>query len=182
MALRALDHRLQQDRGTTGVDVSIVGDLVHALADPDPSRKVDHGIDAGESTLDHPRRANIADDQLDPLVQIGRGPALCAVDLRVEIIERPDPPPLLQQQRGAMRGNKAGAASDQDGFAHSCPALRNVLCGKRGTYKKVQTFWLKVAGQAQFERAGLTAPAIATCGSPIIRVAALRPGAGDYPR
>jgi hypothetical protein len=41
------------------------------------------GIDTGESAPDHARRADISDDQLDPLIEIRRRTPLRAVNLRV---------------------------------------------------------------------------------------------------
>ena len=129
-ALRAFDHRFQKHRGAAPVDVGVVGDLVHALADPDPRGKMDHRVDIGQRPAHRPRRADIADDQLDAAVEIRRRPTLFPMDLRVETIERLDRMAVFQQQRGAVRANKAGPAGNQNRLSHRAP---DVLCDVRQT-------------------------------------------------
>jgi hypothetical protein len=48
-----------RDPGADRVDRAVVGDLVHALADPDPGSEVDDGVDSFESLLDGGRVADL---------------------------------------------------------------------------------------------------------------------------
>ena len=124
-ALGAFDHRFEQNRRTPGIDVSVVGDLVHALPDADPGGEMNDSIDSDERTLHNPWRADVADDQFDSLIQIGGGPAFSPVDLHVEIVERANLIALAEQQCRAMRGDKAGTSGNQNGFGHSSSELPN---------------------------------------------------------
>jgi len=67
-ALRAFDHHFKKHRGAAPVDVGVVGNLIHALADPDPRGKMDHRIDIRQGAAYRSWHADIAYDQFDATV------------------------------------------------------------------------------------------------------------------
>ena len=81
--------------------------------------KVDDRIHIRERASDNSWRPDVADNQIDALVEIGWRAVPRTVDLRIETIESLDVVSLAEQQSGAMRRDKAGAAGDQNGSRHS---------------------------------------------------------------
>ncbi len=123
--LGAFDHRFEQNRRTPGIDISVVGDLIHALPDADSGGEMNNNVDSAERTLHDSWRADVADDQFDSLIQIGGRSAFSPMDLHVEIVERANLIALAEQQCRAMRGDKAGTSGNQNGFGHSSSELPN---------------------------------------------------------
>ena len=79
---RALRHQLlEEDGGLHRVALGVAGDLVHRLADADRGRQVDDPIHARERAGRGKTVADVADDQLDRIREVG-GPV--AVDLLLE--------------------------------------------------------------------------------------------------
>ena len=117
-----MDHRLQQHTRPLGVDGRVLVDLVHALADPHPSGEVHHVIDSAQRAPNRRWIAHVGADELDLVLEIGR-PLAGAVDLRLEVVERPHLVSETQQMPGQMRSDEPGPTSDQ----HSLGQLRSLL-------------------------------------------------------
>ena len=84
---------------------------------------MDDRIHIRERASDNPRGPDVADNQIDALVEIGWRAVPRTVDLRIETIESSDVVSLAEQQSGAMRRDKPRAAGDQNGCRQSCSEL-----------------------------------------------------------
>ena len=62
--------------------IGVLGDLVHALADPDDRYEMIDGVDSVEGAMDGRGIADVADLQFNVAAQVGRPLAVGAVDLR----------------------------------------------------------------------------------------------------
>ena len=113
IASRRCDDLLEDDRGADRVDRGVPLDLVHRLADADGGGEVVDGVDALERAPDGLVVADVADLELDRRVEVVR-PLPVRVDLRIEVVERPNLVPLREQPVGQVRADEAGAAGDQD--------------------------------------------------------------------
>ena len=89
------------------VDVGVLGDLVHALADADPRCQVDHRVDPHQGLAHAVRVADVALDELDLGLDVAR-PAGVAVHLREEGVERAHPVSLLEELAGQVGSDEAG--------------------------------------------------------------------------
>ena len=84
------------------LQLGVARDLVHRLADADGGGEVDDAIDTRERAIGGLAVADVADDQLDPVRQLGIG---AAVDLLLEAVEHDDLVAALDElrARGACR-------------------------------------------------------------------------------
>jgi hypothetical protein len=88
------------------------------LADADPGREVEDGVDTLEGSANLVLVPHIADDEVDLVVQVIGRLATGPVNLRVEIVEGANVVTLREEEISQMRCNETGAAGDQDFFMH----------------------------------------------------------------
>ncbi len=108
-----VEQGLQEHRRAGRVDVGILGDLIHALADADAGRQVDDAVDPLERGHHGIPIPHIAPDQLHVVREVRRrGAAL--VDLRVDVVQRPDLIAVGEEMIRQVGSDEAGATGDQN--------------------------------------------------------------------
>ena len=138
---RPLGDCLQQDRGAAFVDLDVRHHVVHALANTNERREMDHRIDVGERALDRVSVADIAHDELGFGVEVGGGRAGEAMNLGRKRIENPNRVTSVQQKVCDVRADKTCAACDQNPLSHwtalrKSPRRTNV--GFTGLFPRIQ--------------------------------------------
>jgi len=111
-------QRLEEHARAVAVDRGVPSDLVHALPDADHRREVDDRVDADERVAQRERVAHVAHDQLDRVREVGRAMPPGPVDLRIERVEDPHPPPDAQELVREVGSDEAGAPGDQHLLRH----------------------------------------------------------------
>jgi len=103
--------RLQQHGGAEIIDAGVVLDLIHALADTDQGREVNHGIDTAQRPLQGVAVAHVTAQEFDIRGEvIGTRPG--EVDLRHERVVRAHLVPGGQKFIGDIRPNETSPACD----------------------------------------------------------------------
>jgi hypothetical protein len=111
--VRPVAERLQQRGAADGVDVDVVADLVHRLADADGRGEVIDGVTALEGARARLDVADVAAHELGPGVQVARAIDL-AVDLGIEVAQDPDLVPEPEERVHEMGTNEPCAARDEN--------------------------------------------------------------------
>jgi hypothetical protein len=98
-----------------GVDVDVIGELVHRLADADARREVDHAVDALECSAEGIDVAHVADLQLRIGAQVV-GTITAVVHLPDQRVQHAHPIPAFEQLAGEMRSDESCATGDENRF------------------------------------------------------------------
>ncbi len=108
-----VEQGLEQHAGPERVHRGVLGGLVHALADSDPGREMDDGVDPVDRAADDVGVAHVAGNQLDVSVQIV-GPLGAVVHLLDEAVEHAHAVSGSDELVGEVRADEAGSAGDED--------------------------------------------------------------------